>query len=621
MRHWPPGEGEMVERIRSYDWAATSLGPLSEWSERLRSAVELCVSSAFASWVCWGRDLVQIYNDAAISTVATKHPHALGSPAHESWSDVWDVSGPLIEHVLRTGQAVRGDDAMFRRMQGDGPKERYFTFCYSPLRNEEGKIAGIFIVSLDTTSRVESDRSQHEMITRLRQSEAERRQGEERLRLALDAAKMGIWIWEIAEHKYLWNEQLYRILGYEPGSVDPGHESWARRVHPDDLPQLEQRIPEILKKGQDLHAEHRVLGCNDEVRWVESWGRFTPDEEGRPIRYFGVMADITERKNIEQSLRDSEERLRLALDAAEMGIWEWDVKAGTYRWNDQTFRLLGYEPQSFVRVHPDDLPRLSAELQRMMEHPREAVGEYRAFGQNDELRWLEARGRFDLDKNGSPQRYYGVLMDITARKRAEERDRILTAEVNHRAKNLLAVVQAVALQTARSDTSEDFAHHFNSRLAGLAASQDLLVQSHWRGVDAADLVRSQLSHFEGLIGQRILLNGPPAQLKASAAQTLGMIIHELATNASKHGALSSPTGTIEVSWGIEDQNAQRRFTMQWVEGHGPTVKEPVRRGFGHSIIVDMAEYSLEGRVTLAYPPTGLVWQLSAPVSEVLTIDV
>ena len=237
-----------------------------------------------------------------------------------------------------------------------------------------------------------------------------------------------------------------------------------------------------------------------------------------------------------------------------------------------------------------------AEAQRMMEHPREAFGEYRAFGQNEELRWLEARGRFECDGDGRPKRYYGVLMDITERKRAQERDQILTAEVNHRAKNLLAVVQAVALQTASADDPKEFAQNFNNRLAGLAASQDLLVQSHWQGVDIGELVRSQLFlHFAGLIGQRILLNGPPAQLKASAAQTLGMAIHELATNATSIGALSLATGTIQVSWGTQERDQQSRFTMQWVEAYGPTVKEPERRGFGHSILVDMAEYSLEER--------------------------
>jgi PAS domain S-box-containing protein len=404
------------------------------------------------------------------------------------------------------------------------------------------------------------------------------------------------------------------------------------RSHYEVVPEIPERWKVVHQRGlagetirEEEDAFERGDGSIQYLRWeVRPWRTADGVIGGIII----TTEDVTARVVAERALRESEQRLRLALDAADMGIWEWDLSAGTYQWNDQTYRMLGYEPQSFEpdynawarRVHPDDLPRLAAEAQLMMDHPREAFGEYRALGKNDELRWLEARGRFECDGEGRPKRYYGVLMDITERKRAEERDRILTAEVNHRAKNLLAVVQAVALQTTSEDDPKEFAQNFNDRLAGLAASQDLLVQSHWQGVDTAELVRFQLSHFAGLIGQRILVNGPPAQLKASAAQTLGMAIHELATNASKYGALSSPTGTIQVSWGTEDQNPQPRFLMQWVEAHGPTIKEPERPGFGHSILVDMAEYSLEATVTLSYPPTGLVWQLSAPMSEVLAID-
>lgn len=410
-----------------------------------------------------------------------------------------------------------------------------------------------------------------------------------------------------------------------------GSQDLLGRSHYDVFPEIPERWKVVHQRGlagEVINADEdefkRADGTTQWSRWeVRPWRTDDGDIGGIIL----TIEDVTARVVAERALRESEQRLRLALDAAEMGIWEWDVSTGTYQWNDQTFRMFGYEPQSFVpnyeawarRVHPDDLPRLAAEARLMMDHPREAFGEYRAFGQNNELRWLEARGRFECGDDGRPKRYYGVLMDITQRKRAEERDRILTSEVNHRAKNLLAVVQAVALQTASSDDPKEFAKNFNDRLAGLAASQNLLVQSHWRGVDTAELVRSQLAHFANLIGQRIILDGPPAQLKSSAAQTLGMAIHELATNASKHGALSSPTGTIQVSWGIEVQDAQRRFTVQWVEAHGPLVKEPERRGFGHSILVDMAEYSLEAQVTLSYPPTGLVWQFSAPVSETLEI--
>jgi PAS domain S-box-containing protein len=405
------------------------------------------------------------------------------------------------------------------------------------------------------------------------------------------------------------------------------------RCHYDVFPEIPDRWKAVHQRGlagEVLNAEEdefkRADGSTQWSRWeVRPWRTADGGIGGIIV----TTEEVTARVVAERALKASEQRLRLALDAADMGIWEWDVSARTYQWNDQTYRMLGYDPQSFVpdydawasRVHPDDLPKLAAEAQQMMKHPREAFAEYRVLGPNNELRWLEARGRFECDGEGRPMRYYGVLMDITDRKRAEERDRILTAEVNHRAKNLLAVVQAVALQTASEDDPKEFARNFNDRLAGLAASQDLLVQSHWRGVDAGELVRSQLSHFAGLIGQRILLKGPPLQLKASAAQTLGMAIHELATNASKYGALSSAAGTIQVSWGIEEQNQQPRFLMQWVEANGPTVKQPERRGFGHSILVDMAEYSFEAKVTLSYPPTGLVWQFSAPGSEVLEIAV
>ncbi|MCU0953234.1 MAG: PAS domain-containing protein [Hyphomicrobium sp.] len=618
----------MVDRIRQYNWSQTPLGPISDWPERLRVAVEICVNSGFASWVCWGPELIQIYNDASLATVGAKHPAALGSPARDSWSDIWEVSGPLLERVMRTGEAIRGDDSLFRPVHEAGPEDRYFTFCYSPLYDDSGQIAGVFIVSLDTTNRTKNDRLQDAIIERLRLSEAQMHAGEERLRLALDAAKMGIWVWDIVEGTYIWNDQFFRILGYEPGTVEPGHAAWARRVHPDDLPQLEAKIPSLLEKGEDLYAEHRVLGQNDNVRWVESWGRFASDAGGRPIRYFGVVADITERKKSEQELRASEERLRLALDAAEMGIWEWDVQTGELAWTAQNYILLGLEPYAVTpsfeswaqRVHPDDLPRLLAEAEAMLQAPREVYSQYRAFGKNGEVRWLETRGRYECAPDGRPKRYYGVLIDITERKQAEERDRILTAEVNHRAKNLLAVVQSVALQTARIDDPRAFAQNFSDRLSGLAASHDLLVQSHWSGVDIAELLRSQLSHFADLIGNRILLSGPPAELNASAAQIVGMAAHELATNASKHGALSSPKGCVRVTWNVETADGLPRFKMQWMETNGPPVTPPNRRGFGHSILVDMAEYSLSAEVNLSYPQTGLLWQLSAHAKEVLAKD-
>ncbi len=221
------------------------------------------------------------------------------------------------------------------------------------------------------------------------------------------------------------------------------------------------------------------------------------------------------------------------------------------------------------------------------------------------------------DEAGQITSYAVVAHDITDRKRAEEHARLLMREVNHRSKNLLAVVQAVARQTAGQVDPKLFAELFSERLAGLAASHDLLVQSEWRGVETGDLVRSQLAHFADLIGSRITLDGPPVQLNSSAAQAMGMAVHELATNAAKHGALTSGTGSVSIRWDMLADREQPKFRMQWIEHGGPPPASPMQRGFGHRVIVDLAEHALDADVSLAYPPTGLIWQIEAPAERIL----
>ena len=214
-------------------------------------------------------------------------------------------------------------------------------------------------------------------------------------------------------------------------------------------------------------------------------------------------------------------------------------------------------------------------------------------------------------------------MNTTLEQRVTERTQVLQLtmyEVNHRAKNLLAVVQAIARQSARKSSYKQFAEHFGERLAGLAASHDLLVRSEWQGVDARELIRSQLAHFDDIIGTRMALDGPPVQLTVQASQAIGMAIHELATNATKYGALSNAEGTISIAWelvaapGVVD--AQALFRIQWSEQGGPSITPPEHRGFGHMVIVDMVKQSLDAEVLLAYPPTGLSWQMGAPAERV-----
>lgn len=199
-----------------------------------------------------------------------------------------------------------------------------------------------------------------------------------------------------------------------------------------------------------------------------------------------------------------------------------------------------------------------------------------------------------------------------AHQAAEHQIRLLMNEVNHRSKNLLSVVMAVAHKTVATSPDE-FMVRFSNRVQALAVNHDLLVKNQWQRIGVSDLVRGQLAHVGDLKDGRVLIDGPQFLFSAKAAQAIGMALHELSTNAIKHGALSSDAGSIEVRWQIVGNDAGDRFTMSWTERNGPPLVAPKRRGFGTTVITRMVEMSLGGETEVDFAPSGLIWRLSCPI--------
>src|SRR5258706_2464471 len=186
------------------------------------------------------------------------------------------------------------------------------------------------------------------------------------------------------------------------------------------------------------------------------------------------------------------------------------------------------------------------------------------------------------------------------------------SEINHRAKNMLSLVQAIARQTTAREP-EDFVERFTERIQALAANQELLVRNEWQGVDVEDLVRAQLAYFADLVGSRITVHGSPVRLNAAAAQAIGLALHELATNAGKYGALSVDAGHVDVCWQLDGDT----FAMGRTERNGLPVSPPERSGFGSTVVDSMAKRTLDGEVQLDYAPSGLVWHLTCPAANAL----
>jgi PAS domain S-box-containing protein len=323
-------------------------------------------------------------------------------------------------------------------------------------------------------------------------------------------------------------------------------------------------------------------------------------------------------------LQVSKDHLQLALNATRLGWWHYDpfrsVSSGDARFKeifDVTTDEISIE-DLMKRVHPDDAERFLANREAALDpaNPKPYVHhEYRVRRRDGTVRWVEAHGLAYFEGTGPERRvvsFGGTVQDITERKEREEKEQLLLREINHRAKNMLSVVDSIAHQTA-SRNPEDFVERFSERIQALSANQDLLVRSDWGGVDIADLTRAQLAHFADLIGSRIVVDGPKLRLTPASAQAIGLALHELATNAGKYGALSTDTGRVDVRWGTDGDT----LTMTWTEREGPPVSPPERRGFGTIVMEAMAERSVDGKVNLDYTPSGLTWRLTCPAAIAL----
>jgi two-component sensor histidine kinase len=269
-------------------------------------------------------------------------------------------------------------------------------------------------------------------------------------------------------------------------------------------------------------------------------------------------------------------------------------------------------------MHPEDR-HLLAQFHALTESQDSFPAEYRIVKADGKVSWLSGYGRvLDRQANGKAHHVIHVATDITERKTAEAHQRFLLQELSHRSKNLLSIVQAVADQTMRNcpDLAE-FQKRFDGRLQGLAASNTLLARGDWRGSCLSALVELQLSPFIDLASPQIEVRGPNVDLTAEATQAVGLALHELATNAVKHGALSVPQGRVSVSWEVFKGSGAPRLRLDWTERDGPPVTAPNRTGFGHFVIKTMIEQSVQGKVALDFNREGLHWSLEAPATVFL----
>lgn len=621
--------------IAAFDWSATPLGGIDNWSGELRTAVGLMMTSGYAGAVWWGRDLHLVHNDAYADELLRDRGPALGKKFDDIWGDVAPVVRPQFDAIFDSGIGATWNEQRID-MDRDGRREEtYWNYSFAPVTGADGRPHGIFNGAREVTGSVLQTRI-NGMLVDLDDALARSDTIEKVLALALEliaeqlaAPRAGFGEIDQATQtidiRQLWTSaDMPDIRGRYPlGNFGAISEELAagRTVVIDDA-DTDPRTSDPAVRSRYEHIRLQsglVIPIIEDGRYAG--GVFVQDAVPRIwTRAEILLAEASTRRlwaalkrlRADTALRDSEQRYRLIFEQAHDIIFTADIDQTITAANEAGARALGYAVDEIIGrsiadfVSPADFTQTTAMLQQKIEqggYTRHEVGVVGRDGRA--MRW-DNNSTLILDNDKRPVGILSISRDVTERRAFEERRELLIHELNHRVKNTLALVQAIAHQSFRPGGDGVAAQgNFMARLRTLAAAHDLLTREHWEGVTLAELVRAATAPLDP---GRVTARGDALVVTPKAAVALAMALHELGTNAIKYGALSWTSGSIAISW----QVSEGRLLLDWTERGGPPVAVPDKRGFGVKMIERALASDLGGKVTVAFEPTGVRCTIDAP---------
>jgi len=438
------------------------------------------------------------------------------------------------------------------------------------------------------------------------------------LALALAAARVGTWSYDEAQREH-WDATTKSLFGIRPDE-EPDTELFLACIHPEDRRHYAQAFAAAVDpNGSGRYAcDFRVHRADDGTeRWLSSRGH-SQFADGKFVRLIGVVQDVTDEKRAEERLRASEEQFRGIFENAATGIALVGLDGRFLQCNPAYVEKTGYSEAELRTMHFRDILHPEDRAATLEKNDQLLRGEIPSFaitgrylGKDGTVRWMRRFVSLLRGPDGKPLTVLSLATDMTDQVMYEHKIELLLREVNHRAKNMLGVVQAIARSSAAPNT-EEFQARFAARVRAIATAHDLLVNSNWEGVDIAELVRTQVGQFTETLGDRVEVSGPSLRISGGAAQTLGMAVHELTANALKYGALSEQDGRVTIAWECDGQ----QFAMRWRESGGASPAEATRSGFGKLVLGRMTKMALNGEVDLTFAADGVRWDLRCPFDKI-----
>ncbi|PWC26356.1 PAS domain S-box protein [Teichococcus aestuarii] len=429
-------------------------------------------------------------------------------------------------------------------------------------------------------------------------------------------------LWRAEPDGYILESRGWELLTGQGGEELRGR-GWLRALHPDDVEPTVAEWRQAMAERRPVSVEYRVRARDGQWLWHQARGVPILDDGGRIAEWFGVLANIHDRKGVEAALAASEARMRALVDTAPDAIVVMDVQGIVQSFNQGAEHIFGHAAVEVVGQNISMLmPAPDAERHDSYLAHYLRTGERRVLGAVTKLEGLRQDGSLipleasigEWQDAAGARFFTGVLRDITERRAAEEKQNLLAREVDHRAKNALAVVQSMLRLTPANDP-RSFAAAVEARVAALARAHSLLAQEGWLAADLRTVAERELAAHSRQYEQEeaIILSGPPCRLSSTAVQPMAMVLHELATNAVKHGALSAPGGKVQLAWRLD--TCAGLLCLQWAESGGPPVAQPTRRGFGSRVIEATIRSQLGGTLAWHWERTGLICDISIPLAK------
>jgi PAS domain S-box-containing protein len=629
----------MEERIRLFDWSATPLGAVDAWPERLRVAVEMCQRSALPTALYWGPEGILVPNDAWDALVGGGA--SIGQPAASAPGALWPMVAPLVEQVVRTGQGAFVKEQPLTLERGGTEEETWWNCHLLPLPGEDGKVAGVLNQANEVTRTVTAERRisfQVQLADTLRGAcgpEQAKHLATRLLGEHLGAARVGYAEVDEAQgtawvrSDWTADPSVISLAGQRAGLASFGEEALT-----------------FLRSGEVLAlSDIRTLplGTPDRAAAWEAVGiralitvPLVRDGELKALLYVhephprlwkrseaAIARDVAERTwaaveraQAEQSLRESEDHYRHTVELNPQVTWtalpDGQLNRVSQRWQDWT-GTTGLGDSWAEGLHPADREATFAAWGHSVATGEPYDIEHRVKLVDGSFRWARSRAFPRTAADGAIRLWYGSTEDIHERRQAEEHQRLLINELNHRVKNTLASVQAIAFQTLKGDIPlAEARHRFEARLMALSRAHNLLTEQNWERACLSRVVRDATEHLAGERERFVITDGGLVWLAPRAALALSLALHELGTNAAKYGALAGEHGTVEISWRA-DADA---LHLVWKERGGPPVEAPDRRGFGSRLIEQGLESDLGGAARMAFEKDGLRCTIAASLDTI-----